>query len=480
MPRKHPFVQAVKDGLRFAGVDFSRPLLIAVSGGPDSTALLLACCEIHRTDGLQVIAGHFNHRLRAGADGDALHAAQLSEKLGVRFVSGAGDVAGRSRQQGETLEVAARDMRYGFLAGAARDSGAQGVATGHTLDDQAETVLLHLVRGAGLRGLSGMQPATDRVQDGPIPSLRVFRPMLAVRHSNAVAFCDERGEQPRMDPTNSEVRFARNRVRLKILPEMEKLNPRIAEALARLAESASADHQAMNALMEQYRKSVTLTGGRLSRTALTATPGAVAARLLIEAYESAAGTADGLERSHIEGMLSAARAGAGRSIDLPGGLMFEVRHGDVRLTRQGQADDGDLPLSVPEATLAVPGRVALPGGFFITARVVRLKAGARPPSPDTAFIDRGIALTALTVRPRRPGDLFHPLGMDGPVRLQDFFTGQHVPRDWRGRTPLIDTPRGIVWVAGGRIAEWAKVPADATVALRLDMLRPQGAVHRAG
>ncbi len=473
MPRKHRFVQAVKEGLRRAGVDFSRPLLIAVSGGPDSTALLLACSELGKTDGLGIIAGHFNHRLRAGADGDARHAARLCEKLGVRCIPGAGDVAGRSRQQGETLEAAAREMRYGFLAWAAHESGAQGVATGHTLDDQAETVLLHLVRGAGLRGLAGMQPATDRSPEGLVPHLRVFRPMLAVPHSEAVAFCAERDVQPRRDPTNRDVRFARNRMRLKVLPEMAKLNPQIAEALARLAESASADHQAINALMEPHRSSASLAGGRLSRSALAGMPGAVAGRLLLEAYESAAGTAEGLERGHIMGMLAAARAGAGRSIDLPGGLKFEVRHGDVRLTRQGQPDDGGLPLYVPDATLAVPGRVALPEGFFIKARVVRLKAGARPPSPDTAFVDRALASSALTVRSRRPGDMFHPLGMAGPVRLQDFFTGQHVPREWRDRVPLVESPRGIVWAAGQRISEWAKVPAEATSALRLDMARPE-------
>lgn len=472
MPRKHPFVQAVKDGLSRAGVDLARPLLIAVSGGPDSTALLLACHELGKADGLEVVAAHFNHRLRAGADADARYAARLCRELGVRCISGAGDVAGRAKHRGETVEAAAREMRYGFLALAARESGAQGVATGHTLDDQAETVLLHIARGAGLRGLAGMQPATDRAPEALVPPLRVFRPMLAVRHSEAVAFCAERHIRPRSDPTNRDVRYARNLIRLKVLPELAKVNPQIAEALARLAEAASADHQALNALIAPHRSSASLPGGRLSRSALAAMPDAGARRVLIEVYEAAAGTAEGLERSHIEGMLAAARAGAGRSMDLPGGLKFEVRHGDIGLVKQGQSVESGLPLSVPEAALAVPGRTALPGGFVIRARAVRLKAGTRPSSPDTALVDREIVRTALTVRSRRPGDLFHPLGMAGPVRLQDFFTGQHVPRQWRDRVPLIESRRGIVWVAGGRIAEWAKVPDGATSALRLDLIRP--------
>ena len=147
------FVDAVETGLQQAGVDFGRPLLIAFSGGPDSSALLLACIALRDRRGLDITAAHFNHRLRgAESDRDAAHAEAVCRRFGVECLSGTGDALAHSRQAGRSLEAAARELRYAFLADAASAAGAQAAATGHTMDDQAETVLLNITRGAGLRG----------------------------------------------------------------------------------------------------------------------------------------------------------------------------------------------------------------------------------------------------------------------------------------------------------------------------------------
>jgi tRNA(Ile)-lysidine synthase len=453
-------------------VDIKRPLLLAVSGGPDSTALLLGCCALREKIGLKAVVAHFDHRLRPGSAGDGEFVQRLCDSLGVRFIAGSGDVARRARRRRESVEAAAREMRYAFLARAARDSGAQGVATGHTLDDQAETVLLHILRGAGLGGLAGMRPRSRRRATGGGPALTVFRPLLEVRHADAAAFCAARDIQPREDPTNRDLRFARNRVRLKVVPELERLNPRVAEALGGLAEAAAEGIAVIEGRMPRIEEGVPAAESvTLSRRQLRSAPKAVAHRMLIGAFEAASGSRAGLEKRHLSSMLAAAAAGAGRSVDLPAGVRFESGHTDVRLTRgRGQMDQAQRRFTAPESTFPVPGRLRLAGGPTIKADVVARPRSVDDGAPNVAYVDPSLADEVLKVRGRRRGDRFHALGMAAPGKLQDFFVGQHVPREHRDRVPLVVSPRGIVWVAGYRIAEWAKLNPGAERALRIELL----------
>jgi tRNA(Ile)-lysidine synthase len=172
-------------------------------------------------------------------------------------------------------------------------------------------------------------------------------------------------------------------------------------------------------------------------------------------------------------MFAAVRAGAGRSVDLPGGLRFEVRHHDAGFPRPGDADGGcPFPAVVPVQRLPVPGRAWMTSGFSIEAVISPGgRALPRTSGPDMACLDAALAQEPLLVRARRDGDRFHPLGMPGPVKLQDFFVGQHIPRGWRDRVPLVESPRGIVWVAGYRIAAWAKAPQGAAKTLWLQFRR---------
>ncbi len=467
------FVKALETGLLRAGADFSQPLLLAVSGGPDSTALLLGCCALRDRTGMSIAAAHFNHELRSGAGGDARFVEDLCSTLGVSFTGGAEGVALFARRERLSVEQAARDLRYAFLARASAQARAQGVATGHTLDDQAETVLLHLVRGSGTRGLAGMRPRSVRTPAHGAPALTVLRPMLGISHADALGYCRARGVAPRSDPTNRDIKFARNRIRLRVLPEMVKLNPEAVRAIARMANAAADDSDALEATADVVRRrALRRPPAEFDRRQLVAAHPALARRLLVTAFEAVAGTAEALESSHLAAMLAAAAAGAGRSLDLPHGVKFETTHAIANLTPTTGSTQATsaLPASVPEFQVVVPGVTGLPGGIVIEASVV-----ARPRSPSgsgaTVHVEAGLARAPLLVRSRRRGDRFHPLGMPGPAKLQDFFTGQHVARELRDRAPLVEGPHGIVWVAGYRIAEWAKVPRGAKRALKLE-IRP--------
>ena len=470
------FVDAVETGLREAGVDLAQPLLVAFSGGPDSSALLLACVELRDRRGFELTAAHFNHRLRgAESDRDADHARAVCSGYGVECVLGSGDTIARSRRTGQSLEAAARELRYAFLADAASAAGAQAAATGHTMDDQAETVLLNITRGSGLRGLSAMRGAVDLPVSGRSESLRVVRPMLGLKKRDAARFCQQSGLTPLLDHSNEDTRFPRNKLRRDVIPSLETINPNVVEAICRLAQTARDDFEVIDAVSTEAVRTAVSTGSDgadVSKKAIRGLPIPVARRVLMAAYESVSGSLDGLESAHIDAMLEVATGSAGASVDLAGGVTMVGDRKTARLARrERQDDDCPYPAVVPEEVLSVPGELDLFDGFRLTAEI-RKGNMTEPGREWAATLDPAILDGALMVRSRRPGDRFHPLGMPGPVKLQDFFVNAGVPRRWRDRVPLVETKGGIAWVAGLRPAEWARLRPAAERVLRLELTGP--------
>ena len=470
------FVNMVETGLRDAGVDFAQPLLIAFSGGPDSSALLLACVALRDRSGVSITTAHFNHRLRgAESDRDAEHAIAVCRRYAVECVLGSGDTLARSRQTGQSLEAAARELRYAFLARAASEAGAQAVATGHTMDDQAETVLLNITRGAGLKGLSAMRSAVDLPIASRGEPLRVVRPMLGLRKRDAVEFCRTSGLTLLLDRSNEDTRFPRNKLRRDVVPDLETINPNVVEAICRLARTARDDFEVIDSVSaEAYRTAVTTGRDRanISKNAVRDLPVQVARRVLMAAYRSVSGTLEGLESAHIDAMLGVATGRAGASVDLAGGVTMIADRETARLARrERQDDDCPYPVVVPEEVLSVPGEIDLLDGFRLTAEIRRAEM-PKPGREWTATLDPAILDGELVVRSRRPGDRFHPLGMPGPIKLQDFFVNAGVPRRWRDRVPLVESKDGIAWVAGYRPAEWARLRPAAERVLRLELTGP--------
>ena len=299
-------------------------LLVACSGGPDSTAALVAVARVVTAAGGRVVAGHFNHGMRPGAEtsADRAYVERLGECLDVPVVTGS---AGNEGSQ-VAAEAQAREARYRWLAVAARGAGAAACVTGHTLDDQAETVLLRLTRGTGLAGVAGMEldapwPVTCAASGGD-PPLRLLRPLLGVTRAGVLGYLDalgvaELGLTPRHDPSNDTLAFGRNRVRSRVLPELRELNPRAAEALARFAGHARRDDDALEAWAEREAAALLRVGegaARLGRRELRALPEAVGLRLVRRAA-AAAGVSVDAEQA--EGALRMARR-RGAHLDLHG------------------------------------------------------------------------------------------------------------------------------------------------------------------
>jgi len=311
-------------------------LVVAVSGGADSTALLLALEELKGAGLLEVglTAAHLNHGLRGeSADADARFAESLARECGFEFASARADVGARAGESGDNLEQAARRARYEFLSGAARLTKAAAVLTGHTLDDQAETVLLRLLRGSGSEGLGGMHPERSLEEGGEV---LLRRPLLEwARRADTEGYCRARGVEFRADEMNADERFARVRVRRTLLPLLETFNPRAARTIARAAgllrEESSALEGFAARLLEDARAEGVESPGEawpLRVEVLNGAPAALRRRALRLWVARGRG---GLRRislanvSAVERLLKGERGG--RVAELPGGARVERRKG---------------------------------------------------------------------------------------------------------------------------------------------------------
>jgi tRNA(Ile)-lysidine synthase len=448
-------------------------VVVAASGGADSTALACMLNEIASRLGVELAGlAHFNHMLRGTAsDDDERFCWALAERLGVGFVVGRGDVRAAARELGTSIEDAGRRCRYAFLEDARDRLGGSHVAVGHTGDDQAETLLLHLLRGAGVRGLAGMQPTRGHV----------VRPLLDCAHAELVAWLDANGIAYREDESNRDRRFIRNRLRHEVMPAFERAFPGARLALARSASVTRTDADFLDGLaLEALGGMSRDVEGRLAIDAasLRRLPRALARRVGREALLRASrGRFVGVK--HADRLLDLVDGLHAGPLSLPG-LQAELVGADlVLIARHGRSaalDDASVSPSGNSfrAALSIPGEASLGDGRVVSSDFLphrpsraELIAGA---DPTTAVVDVG-ERSSLALRYRRAGDRFRPLGLGGHKTLQDFFVDRKVPRGERGRTPLVvDRDDRIVWVAGHAVSEDFRV-SEATRAVVILKLR---------
>ena len=432
--------------------------MLGVSGGPDSLAMLVAAASLPSERRPELVVAHFSHGIRPEDDErEAAMVARVAEALGCAFLGGAADVPAQVAEHRGSLEVMARDARYAFLARAAREFGAAAIAVAHTLDDQAETVLLRLIRGAGLRGAAAMREWSVRRVDGR--PLRVLRPLLAVRRDDTIEVCSEAGVAPADDPSNRSLDFARNRVRHRIIPELAQLNPDAQAALARFADAAAEAQEALAAASKSAVRGVEQrTPGRVawSRSPLRDLPEALSAWAFQSAWAYLQGDSAALSARHVQAMRRLVAGDEGGELSLPRGARFIVEQRYCSL-EDAETTSKRRPLPAVVVPLAVPGASRL-GPWIIESRLER--ASGLPADQDDPFIavlDADTLVYPLVLRRRRPGDRMVPLGLDREVRLQDLLVGARIPRTRRDSLVIVECPWGIAWVGGVRIADWARV-----------------------
>jgi tRNA(Ile)-lysidine synthase len=403
-------------------------LLVAVSGGPDSTALLASLVELASHRGIRLTAGHVEHGLRGEESAaDARSVRDLAAELGVPFLTRRAPVA-----PGANLEARARRVRYRALGAMAVEVGASHIATGHTRDDQVETVLLRLLRGAGRRGLGGMAVVRGRF----------LRPLLGSTRADVRRFLAERALCSGIDRTNADLRLTRNRIRLLLVPFLEaEFNPRLGPSLAALGERLRDEEEFLAAAAAA--RSQDLLDDRGLDVAVAGEPPALARRIVRAWLQHGARRA--VTARHVEGVLALAGPGGRGTRAIPGPARV-VRENDRLVRRAGRAAvvvDFDLPI-------APGGAVTHPGGSWrlLLSDPRRRRVGEqRPTSPTHALFDADLLPPDLRVRRPAPGDRVRLLS-GGTRKLQDVLVDAKVPREARSGVPVVVAGADILWVPG--------------------------------
>ncbi len=454
-------------------------MVVAVSGGPDSMALLHALLALREHAKLDLHVAHLDHDFRGDeAEVDARFVAQVAAGLGLPSTIGKADPADYQRKMGiSSFEEAAREVRYSFLGDVAKTTGLGIVALGHTFDDLAETVLMRIMRGSGTRGLRGMVELSNwRSREGD-KEARLFRPMLGVSKEEALGYCSENSITCRRDTGNVMMRFTRNRVRHHLLPALEEYNPNIKGALVRLSRIASLEADYLEqALAEAWVSVAMVQDGRvmLDVPSLRAFHPLMQRLVLARAYEEASGSLRRLGEAHILAMERLLGSSSVSTLNLPKGLRVLKSYDSLVLGKDLEAlcpfpeIAGTHPLALPAG--GSPSMTHIPGTHIPGWKVTLAEEPAERPVPNDPFeacLDAQAVAGTLEVRVRRPGDRFQPLGSVGARKLQDFFVDEKVPRHWRDRIPLVVGESGIAWVVGYRPAQWARVRQDSSRIYRI-------------
>lgn len=466
---------------------------VAVSGGIDSVALLRLLTELRSQLGIVLSVVHFNHKLRdAESDADERFVADLALRYNLEFTNDSDDVAARAREEGISLETAAHDLRYGFFRHLIA-SGLDKIATGHTLDDQAETVLMRMIRGSGLRGLGGIHPAIPVEDDEGGPSGEIVRPMLRVRRGELEGYLKDIGQSWREDGTNDDTKFLRNRVRKLVLPLLEKeFNRSLPQNLAELADIARGEEEywaneasgwmgtGIHWSVPDWAQTEPKPQGLVQISALTPPKPEVKdgtqvgddlhsrvekARWLVMnasvdrlwflgepvAVQRRAVKAIGehggipLEFKHVEEILRFAAAETRTEISLP--LGWKVEQNPEELVFVTPDLRGPIPLSDYEYDLQIPERVSIAElGSTIELRRVPIDA-VEGYNPDE-LLNPNVLPGPLKVRNWRAGDRFWPAHTKSPKKIKEFLQERHVAQPQRRLWPVLVSGSVVLWMRG--------------------------------
>jgi len=473
-----------RDMLRFVQrhslLTIGETVVVGFSGGPDSVALTLILQELAGAGfPLHLHLAHLNHGLRGEeSDGEEAFCRDFARQHGLAISVERADVAAEAERPGISLETAARNIRYDFLGRVAEQAGAPAVATGHHADDVAETVLLRLIRGCGLKGLGAIAPG--RPLGLRHPGIRLVRPLLPVRRSALLDFLRSKGQAFCTDSSNGDTRHTRNRIRHKLIPRLKDEFPTFSvESLCALSEAAIEATSLLEALLDE-RWGALCAEADEERVILHAAAFAQAAPALRKAAASRAlrllaadRNVPTLRAQHYDALSDLGQAEVGTEASLPGGFYARREHGQVYFGRR------QPPVSVPERELPVPGRVELPElGVCVSAELLadgQLSAeeAAGCAGEDLVHLDAGAVALPLSVRTRRPGDRFRPLGSAESTKLKSFFIARKVPFHLRDSVPLVVAAGAeIAWVVGHEISECHKLTDRSKGVLRLRVGAP--------
>lgn len=427
---------------------------VAVSGGADSVALLRILLELRQELGVVLTVAHFNHKIRGQeAEADQRFVANLAQRFDLEFHSGAGETPAYARQRKISLETAARELRHAWFAQLVRGGKTDKIATAHNQDDQAETVLMRILRGTGIRGLAGISAQTQKA---------VIRPLLAITRTEIEEYLRNLGQSWRDDSTNKDLHHARNRIRHELLPVLQRdYNPAIQEMLCDLAEVARAEEQYWDKEVDELAGRLVRSGkpGRSGRSnsqqatlaldfsALASLPLALQRRLLRFLAERLGTT---LEFKHVQELLTFVQHRAsGKELRLPGGLVARRSLRELQISQRAD----NVEARDYSYALEVPGQVTVVElGTTIRTQVLSLDGTDELSRYNSGLLDRALLAPELTVRNWRAGDRFFPAHTRSPKKVKELLQagrlGHELSAEERKAWPVIVSGSQIVWIRG--------------------------------
>ena len=456
------------------------PLVLGLSGGPDSLCLF----DLLVDQQFRITVGHLDHSLRPESASEAVRLNALVTGRGVPFCVKTEDVRAHAKEIRKSVEEAGRDLRYQFLFDLARERGAKAVLVAHHSDDQVETILMHFLRGSGIRGLTGMRLASYL----PVfsPDIPLVRPLLRVSKTEILDYCRERNLEPFSDETNRDTSLLRNRIRLELLPYLETYNPRLKDVLLRSAEVFGGEHEllrsAISSAWGEVVASETSGALKLRRLEFLRLHRALSREIFRKAVFYLSPDMRDLDFEAAERFIelteSPPRSG---EADITSGLTILHEGEFVWLIK----DEASLPqdewpqLGWGEVlTLEIPGQVQLRNGWTLEANLVQQGIDLPRAATDGGGFESRIQVNAdrlarsLTVRSRLAGDRIAPLGLDGKTqKVSDVMINRKVPRRVRDRWPLVLSGEEILWIPGHRVSEKARITTETRRRLELGLKR---------
>ena len=436
-------------------------VVVAVSGGPDSVALLYILDSLKDVYGIKLHAAHLEHGLRGDESVEDMKFVEaLCETLSIPLTMGSEDVGEIADAGGLSVEAAARKARYAFLDDVLMETGFKKMATGHNANDQAETVLMNLMRGSGVAGLAGMKPAMEG---------KIVRPLIEAKRSEIVAYLESKNIAFRTDSSNADTRFDRNRVRSVLIPLIEKeFNPGIVDSLARTASVFSMVYEFFKDEVDtSMRTAVKTEEGRvtLNLELFNPYPDIVKLFTFHRVLRSLEDDEQVISYDTLSALLNVAeKSQSGSRIDIGAGIIALKEYDSIVIGR-------DLALYEPyEISFNVPGETVIESAGYVY-RVEVLKE--KPETPDvyksgeSAYFDFDDLALPLVARNWREGDRFVPFGLKGSKKVHDVFIDEKVPISERTMIPLVSDAEGVIWVTGVRRADRARVTDKTSTVVKI-------------
>lgn len=447
-------------------------VLAAVSGGPDSVALLHVLWKLSGALGFRLEVAHVEHGIRGEeSKADARFVAEIAGRLALRYHLREVDLPRIKSERGKgNLEALARAERYGFFSQLAVERGIEKIATGHTRDDQVETLLMRLMRGSGRKGLGAMAPVrrltpTDEGDGKTHPS--VIRPLIETSRKEIEEYLAAEALPHRTDLTNLDPALLRNWVRLDLLPQLRRrVGAGLDRRLARMAEMLRDEEEVLDAMTRGVFPKVKDKEGNLSRAALVAQPKAIERRLVRLWLGQILGNLGGVDLDHVEAILDLISEGPpqGRAA-IPRGREVVRNYGSLGVHQKARPSRAGFFSYL----LPIGGELVIPeAGVKIGSARMSL-ARPRPESDLEALFDLNGLPETLTVRNFRPGDRFRPIGMEGRKKIKDLFIEKKIPMRARATLPLLLAGDEILWIPGCGRSRVAKVEPMTTDVLKVDL-----------